>query len=141
MISQSGIDLVKRFEGLRLKAYKCPAGVWTIGYGHTGVIYESMVITEEQAEKFLRNDLAMAESAVLKYAKTVTQCQKDALASFVFNLGSGNFAKSTLLKKLRAGDIQGAADEFLKWNKAGGKELEGLTKRRAAERALFLGGT
>ena len=137
---KAGLDLIKHFEGLRLKAYQDSVGVWTIGYGHTKTAVKGMVITEAQAEDLLRADLADAERSV----EWLVHCDLDenehgALVSFVFNLGAGNFAKSTLLKKLNAHQKLSASAEFAKWNKAGGKPLAGLTKRRDAERRLFLG--
>ena len=139
--SQKGIDLIKSFEGCRLTAYQDSVGVWTIGYGHTSGVYQGMTITEEQAEEFLRSDLGTSESAVNRLVTYgINQNQFDALVSFTFNLGSGNLAKSDLLKKLNQGDITGAANEFDKWVHAGGQVLEGLVKRRAAEKELFLNG-
>lgn len=141
------IDLIKKHEGLRLKAYlPTPYDVWTIGYGHTSTAYEGMVITEKKAEKLLRADLKWVRDVLAKEVKVpITQEQYDALASFVFNLGGANFRNSTLLRKLNAYDYVGAADEFLRWNKQrqGGRMvvLLGLTKRRTEERALFLEGT
>ena len=139
--SDAGIDLIKHFEGLRLHAYQDSVGVWTIGVGHTRTAKPGMVITEDEAVNLLRGDLADAESAVNRLVMVpLDQGEFDALVSFVFNLGSGNFGKSTLLKKLNHGDRIGASDEFKRWNRAGGKVLSGLTRRRAAERALFLRG-
>nr|WP_154926674.1 lysozyme [Pantoea agglomerans] len=138
-VSNNGINLIKRFEGLELKAYKDSVGVLTIGYGHTHAVKAGDVITGEQADAFLREDLQVAELTINTNVKVkLTQGQFDALVSFVFNLGSGNFVKSTLIKKLNAGDYAGAADEFSKWVNAGGKKLPGLVKRRAAEREVFL---
>ena len=140
--SQKGIDLIKSFEGCRLTAYQDSVGVWTIGYGHTAGVYQGMTITEKEAEDFLRSDLGTSESAVNRLVTySMNQNQFDALVSFTFNVGSGNFGSSTLLKKLNQGDITGAANEFDKWIQAGGQVLEGLVKRRAAEKELFLNGT
>lgn len=140
--SQTGINLIKSFEGLRLTAYQDSVGVWTIGYGHTSGVYAGMTITEAQAEAFLKSDLKTSENAVnSKVTYAIKQHQFDALVSFTFNLGSGNFGSSTLLKKLNQGDINGAADEFGKWIYAGGQVLEGLVRRRAAEKELFLNGS
>jgi lysozyme len=137
--SKRGIDLVRSFEGLRLKAYKCPAGVWTIGYGHTGAVHEGDKITEEDAIEYLEDDLDRFEKCVDKAVNVpITQNMFDALVSFAYNVGCGAFKKSALLKKLNAKDYEGAADQFPRWNKAGGRELAGLTRRRAAERAMFL---
>lgn len=139
MINDSALNLIKQAEGLRNTAYKCPAGVWTIGYGHTSGVRKGMRCTETQAEVWLMDDLRESEQAVDYLVKVpLTDNQRGALVSFVFNVGAGNFAASTLLKKLNAGDYDGAASEFARWNKAGGKILPGLTKRRQAEAALFL---
>lgn len=139
-ISNSGLNLIKFYEGLRLEAYVCPAGVLTIGYGSTGKhVTKGKKITEKEAEDLLRKDLVRFEDAVNKLVKVeIKQTQFDALVSFAFNLGEGNLQKSTLLKKINAKDFEGAAKEFLKWDKAGGKVLSGLTKRRKEEMELFL---
>lgn len=141
--SPKGIALIKESEGLRLKAYPDPGtgGLpWTIGYGSTLGVTRTMVITAEQAEQMLAVDLVRFERAVERLVEVpINQGQFDALVSFAYNVGEGNFAKSTLLRKLNAGDSQGAADQFGRWVNAGGKVLQGLVKRRAAERALFLG--
>jgi GH24 family phage-related lysozyme (muramidase) len=141
---QRGIDLIKHFESLFLKAYQDPVGVWTIGWGHTGLkhkdgtVHKGRTITESEAEELLKHDLRSFADRVTKLVKVkVTDDQFGALVSFDFNTGS--LHKSTLLKKLNAGDYDGAADEFLKWNKAGGQVLRGLTRRRKSERNLFLG--
>lgn len=136
-----GLALIKSFEGLRLEKYKDAVGKWTIGYGHLILPNEnfSHPITEAEAEALLRTDLLMTERGVRK-AVTVdlNQNQFDALVAFTFNLGAGNLQSSTLLKLLNQGEYAQAADQFLRWNKAGGKVLAGLTRRREAERALFL---
>jgi GH24 family phage-related lysozyme (muramidase) len=143
-ISDKGISLIKQFEGLRLTAYQDSVGVWTIGYGWTQpvdgkTIRPGMTIKEETAERLLRTGLVGYESDVSKLVKVkLTQGQFDALVSFAYNLGARALSTSTLLQKLNAGDYAGAADEFPRWNKAGGKILPGLTRRREAERALFL---
>ena len=143
-ISKVGLDLIKSFEGCQLKAYKCPAGVWTIGWGTTEPIngikpHEGMIITQQQADELLIKNLKGYENAVNKYVTySINQNQFDALVSFAYNCGNGALKTSTLLKKLNAGDVQGAANEFLRWNKANGKVLNGLTRRREAERKLFL---
>lgn len=134
----TGKDLIKKFEGKYLKAYLCPAGVPTIGYGHTTGVKMGDEISDECAERLLLQDYMQAEQTVLKLVKVpLTSNQLGALASFVFNLGEGNFAKSTLLKKLNASDFIGAANEFDKWVFAAGIKLKGLIARRAAERKLF----
>lgn len=138
---REGIELIKGFEGLRLSKYQDIVGKWTIGYGHLILPSESFPnpLTEKQAEDLLRKDLATSEAGVTRLVKVkLSQQQFDALVSFTFNLGVGNLQSSTLLKRLNAGDYSGAADELLRWNKAGGKEFAGLTRRRAAERKLFL---
>ena len=142
--SNKGIDLIKRFEGCKLNAYLCPAKIPTIGYGNT--FYEDGTpvkigdtITQERATELLKNLLVKFESYVNKYVKsTITQEQYDALVSFCYNIGAGNLAKSTLLKKVNLNPKDATIrDEFMKWNKAGGKELLGLTRRRKAEADLY----
>lgn len=141
--SAIGIDLIKRFEGCRLSAYLCPAGILTVGYGHTGSdVHSDSEITQEQAERLLVNDLRRFEASVIKSVTIpLAQCQFDALVSFSFNLGLGSLKNSTLLRKLNAGDYVGASTEFLKWNKIrdNGKLVisNGLGKRRLAEQVLF----
>lgn len=142
--SQEGIDLIKRFEGFRSRAYQDSAGVWTIGYGTTagaGVrVHPGMAINRELAEKYLRRHLRQVERAVDRLVSApLKQHEFDALVSFIYNVGDGAFSKSTLRQKLNAGDKAGAANEFLRWNKAGGKTLDGLKRRRKAERRMFLG--
>lgn len=137
-ISQKGIDLIKSSEGLRLEAYQDSVGVWTIGYGTTRGVKAGMKISMAQAEEYLKADVARFEPELAALVKVpLNQNQWDALMSFVYNLGSANLSSSTLLKLLNAGNYSGAAEQFPRWNKAGGKELAGLTKRRNAEQALF----
>lgn len=137
-ISKAGLDLIKQFEGLYLKAYRCPAGVPTIGYGHTAGVAMGQTITQQQADDYLRRDVRQFERAVARLVTVpLTQGQFDALVSFAFNLGEGALAQSTLLRLLNAGDYAGAAAQFDRWNKAGGRVLPGVVRRRAAERALF----
>ncbi|ENJ7288196.1 lysozyme [Enterobacter hormaechei] len=142
--SEKGIALIKQFEGCKLTAYQDSVGVWTIGYGWTQPvdgkpIRAGMTIKQETAERLLKTGLISYESDVSRLVKVgLTQGQFDALVSFTYNLGARSLSTSTLLRKLNAGDYAGAADEFLRWNKAGGKVLSGLTRRREAERALFL---
>lgn len=139
-ISIPGLKLIEHFEGLRLKAYKDSVGIWTIGYGHTAGVCEGDEITPEQAEAFLHNDVAWAERVIAtKVPCRISQNQFDALVSLIYNIGSGNFAKSSVLRALNAGDMKAAAEGFLLWNKAGGKEIVGLTNRRRAEMLLFQG--
>lgn len=131
--------LIQKFEGFCSKAYRCPAGVLTIGYGHTRGVKQGDVCSKEQALFFLREDLQDAASTVNRLVNVpLTQGQFDAICSFVFNLGARNFINSALLRKLNNQDYKGAADELLRWTKAGGRELSGLVKRRKAERSLFL---
>ena len=142
--SDKGIALIKEFEGCKLTAYQDSVGVWTIGYGWTQhvdgkPIRAGMTIKQETAERLLKTGLVSYEGDVSRLVKVgLTQEQFDALVSFTYNLGARSLSTSTLLRKLNAGDYAGAADEFLRWNKAGGKVLNGLTRRREAERALFL---
>lgn len=141
-LSKAGLELIKHFEGCKLTAYRCPAGVLTIGYGSTGVhVKPGMTISQQEAEQMLLGDLARFVVGVSEVVRAdMTQGQFDALVSFAFNLGLGALRGSTLLAKFKAGDVAGAAKEFHRWNRAGGKVLDGLTKRREAERALFLAG-
>jgi lysozyme len=126
---------------LRTSAYQDGGGVWTIGYGHTRGVTEGMTCTSDQAAQWLQNDVAAAVVCVLHMVDVaISQAQFDALVSFVFNVGAGNFASSTLLRKLNAKDYTGAADEFLKWNHVDGVVEGGLTTRREAERAHFITG-
>jgi len=143
-ISKNGIELIKRFEGLELKAYQDSVGVWTIGYGWTQPvdgkkIGPGMVIDQATADRLLKCGVIQYEQGVNQLVKVnITQGQFDALVSFAYNLGLRSLSTSTLLRKLNAGDKQGAANEFGKWVNAGGVKLAGLVKRRAAERELFL---
>ena len=138
-ISEKGINLIKRFEGLRLGAYLDSVDVPTIGYGHTRGVKLGQTITQEQADALLEEDIHEFELAIQRLVHVnLTQNQFDALVSFTFNLGIGSLKQSTLLKKLNAGDITGAANEFNRWTYAGGKKLTGLVKRRSAERLLFI---
>lgn len=133
------LSIIKGYEGLRLKAYQDSVGVWTIGYGHTKGVSSGMEINETQADTFLREDVSWAQDAVNDNVSVpLNQLQFDALVSFTFNLGETNLKSSTLLRKLNSGDYLGAANEFQRWNKAGGKELSGLTKRRNAEANQFI---
>jgi len=136
--SQKGIDLIKHFEGCELNAYKCPAGVWTIGYGHIKGVQEGDVITEQQADEMLVEELNEYENYINTLVTVpLNQNQYDALVSWVYNLGSSNLQASTLLKVLNAGDYDNVPEQIMRWNKAGGKVLEGLTRRRQAEADLF----
>lgn len=140
--SANGINLICGFEGLELKAYDDGVGVWTIGYGTTIVngikVKKGDTCTVEQAKSYMAQDLKKFESAVDTSVKvTITQNQFDALVSLAYNIGTGAFKSSTLLKKLNAKDYKGAAAQFDRWNRAGGKVMQGLVNRRAKERKLF----
>lgn len=139
-VNEAGVRLVQEFEGCRLDAYRCPAGVPTIGYGATGPdIRMGMVWTQEQADARLVEDLARFADGVERLVEVdLSDNQFAAIVSFAFNVGLGAFRDSTLLRKLNAGDYLGAADQLPRWNKGGGRVLPGLTRRRAAERDLFL---
>ena len=137
-IGKNGVDLIKSFEGFRSVAYLCPANILTIGYGHTKTVKIGQIVTELQAEKLLLDDLATAENYVNSLKLNINQNQFDALVSFVFNCGSCNFAKSTLLKMIRVNpNSDNIRFEFSRWNKGGGKVLSGLTRRRKAESDLY----
>ena len=135
--SQRGINLIKQFEGVRLTAYKCPAGVYTIGYGHTRGVKRGMKITEEEASAYLTADLRNSEKAVERYDSVYhwNQNEFDALVSFTFNCGASNLR--SLLRNGRRNRSQ-IAETLPLYRKAGGKVLKGLERRRAAEKALFL---
>ncbi len=141
------VDIIKQSEGLRLTAYRDGGGTWTIGWGHTGTdVYEGLVITEAEAEALLATDIAWAVDTVRRSVRvTLTGEQRAALISLTFNIGSGGFRTSTVLRRLNANDYTGAADAFLRWNKIrvdGVKTFDqGLANRRERERALFLKGT
>ena len=139
--SDAGIALIKEFEGCKLTAYPDPAtggDPWTIGIGSTKDVYPGLIITEEQAVDRLRADLEATERCINNSVRgTITQNQFDSLVSLVFNIGCGNFGKSTLLRRLNQGDDDAAAEQFLVWNKAAGKVMAGLTRRREAEQELF----
>lgn len=137
-LSPNGKKLIKGFEGCRLKAYKCAAGVWTIGYGHTNKVRPDDVITQQEADQLFDNDIIIYCSNVEKLVKVpLEQNQFDALVSFTYNIGINAFKSSTLLKLLNSGKYNEASQEFLRWNKAGGRVLEGLTRRRKEEKRLF----
>lgn len=138
-ISKNGLELIMRHEGCRLTAYKCPAGVWTIGYGHTGTdVVPGLTITSRQAEELLTEDVRWAEEAVNREGLRLNQNQFDALVSFTFNVGIKNFRNSTLLKMIQI-DSSSAniRTEFGKWNRAKGFTLPGLALRRKAEADLY----
>lgn len=139
-LSAAGIEALRGYESCRLTAYRDSGGVWTIGWGHTGPdVHEGLTWTQDQADAAFVRDTAWAQAAVRNdVAVPLTQPQFDALVSLVFNIGAGAFARSTLLRKLNAGDYRGAADEFLRWNRDNGEVVTGLAVRRAKERAMFL---
>ena len=138
--SKEGLALIKKFEGCRLEAYRCSANVLTIGYGHTGGVLETDVITQDDADRLLEQDIAKFEKYVnVNVAVELNQNQFDALVAWTFNLGVGNLRQSTMLRKLNEGDYQSVPSEMNRWNKAGGKTLDGLIRRRKAESLLFEG--
>jgi len=141
MINAEGLAIIKKYEGCSLKPYYCPAGVATIGFGHTrSVTMKDAPITKEEAEELLKRDVEEFEDGVLalvSYEKLHTN-QLSALVSFAYNLGLGSLKRSTLLRLLNESRPLEASGQFLRWNKAGGKVLRGLTKRRESERLLFL---
>ena len=138
--SNEGISLIQKFEGCELEAYQCSAGVWTIGYGHTKDVVEGMTITKEQAEQMLVDELHEYENYINEYVTVaLSQNQFDALVSWVYNLGPANLKASTMLKVLNAKEYEDVPAQMKRWNKAGGKVLEGLIRRREAEACLFKG--
>ena len=138
IISKNGLDLIKHFESLQLKAYKCSANVWTIGYGHTKNVKEGDRISQDQANCFLMQDLYSVERAIIRLVKVkINQNQFDALCSLIFNIGISAFNKSTLLAKLNKEDYVGAAEQFRRWNKVNNVVMAGLVRRRQAEEDLF----
>jgi lysozyme len=138
-INDAGLALIKRAEGLRLDSYRCPAGIATVGYGHTGPdVRIPMTITPGEAERLLHEDLSRFEAGVDAMIAGATENQFSAMVSLAYNIGLGHFATSTVLKRHRQSNYMGAANAFLLWNKAGAKVLPGLVKRREAERALYL---
>jgi GH24 family phage-related lysozyme (muramidase) len=143
-ISKTGIELIKRFEGLELKAYQDSVGVWTIGYGWTQPVDgkkvgPGMVIDQATADRLLKCGVVQYELGVNQLVKvTITQGQFDALVSFAYNVGLRSLSTSTLLRELNSGNKQGPANEFDKWVYVGGMKLNGLIARREAERELFL---
>lgn len=136
-ISEVGIKLICKWEEFRGYAYVCPAGLWTIGYGHTGGVKPTDKIDLAQGEAYLRKDLEIVERCLNALELELNQNQYDALCSLIFNIGTGNFLRSTLLKHLRAKQYDKASAEFLKWRKANGKVLKGLEARRKDEQELF----
>lgn len=137
--SETGLNLIKKFEGFRAEAYKCPAGVWTIGYGHTNGVKKGMIIDELKAGTFLSIDVQKYEYAINTSVKVkLNQNQFDALVSFVYNVGTGAFKKSTMLKFLNEKHFPLAAGQFDRWNKVKGVVCQGLVNRRKSEKELFL---
>jgi lysozyme len=144
-INDEGLALIKRWEGFRAKAYLDTAGIWTVGYGHTSdqhlKVTKGTTVTEARAEELLRLDLAEAEVAVERLVTDpLTDGQFAALVSFVFNVGAGAFAKSTLLKRLNAGDYDAVPAQLQRWVNSGGRKTDGLVNRRAAEAGLWARG-
>lgn len=140
--SQAGLDFIERFEGLKLTAYQCPAGIWTIGYGHTGGVQPNTTITAATAAQYLAEDVTGAELAVERFVLPhihLAQGQFDALVSLVYNIGAGAFHSSTLLLLLNQGRYDEAANQFLVWDHVGGVVSPGLLRRRMAEHAMFIG--
>lgn len=139
---EKAVNIIKEFEGFRENAYKCPAGVWTIGYGWTHGVKEGDTITESEASELVQKEVdKIAEQIESVLGKEVfqklTENQVCALIDFVYNLGIGNFKTSTLRKLIEEGNFEDAGKQFERWNKAGGKVLEGLTRRRIAEKELW----
>lgn len=139
-ISQEGLSLIKKFEGCELEAYKCAAGVWTIGYGSTKGVKSEDTITQEEADQLLLHEMAEYEGYVNDMVKVdLNQNQFDSLVSWVFNLGPSNLSSSTLLTRINNKDWKDVPNQIKRWNKAGGKTLQGLIRRRNAEALLFEG--
>tara|TARA_R110000803_G_scaffold62067_1_gene122253 strand:- start:70 stop:513 length:444 start_codon:yes stop_codon:yes gene_type:complete len=139
-ISKEGLSLIKRFEGCELKAYRCPANVWTIGYGHIKDVKEGDEITKEEAEYMLQEEMIEYEGYINDLVKVpLEQCMFDALVAWVFNLGPTNLSSSSLLRVLNEKKYKEVPYEIKRWNKAGGQVLNGLIKRREAEALLFQG--
>lgn len=143
-MTKEGIEMIKSFEGCRLEAYKCQAGVWTIGYGHTQGVYEGMKITEEEAERLFSSDIAKFEMGVrnLTVGLGLSDIQIDALTSLAFNIGLSAFKNSTLLKKIKANpnDREVISEEWKKWRLVDGKVSNGLVRRRAEEIDMYFSG-
>ena len=140
-MTREGFELIRRYEGLRLEAYMCPAGVWTIGYGHTKGVYKGMRISKEEAEMFLRQDVELIELQVVNTVGKLSDCKIAALVSFAYNVGVAAFRRSTLCRKVKANsDDASIRAEFGKWVYAGSKKHPGLVKRRAEEAEMYFGG-
>jgi lysozyme len=137
-LQYTGQALTEQFEGCELTAYQDSGGVWTLGYGHTAGVTEGMACTQAQAEAWLTQDIQWAVAVVNDLVTVqLTQGEFDALVDFVFNVGSGSFASSTMLRMLDAGNFAGAADQFARWDLAGGQVVAGLLRRRIAEEGEF----
>ncbi len=138
-INAAGLALIKAYEGLSLRAYRCPAGLWTIGYGHTATATPGQELREEQADALLLHDLRGFEKAVAELVQVpLNDNQFAALVSLVFNIGIAAFSRSTLLKRLNAGDYDKVPGELMRWTKTGTLELPGLVRRRTAEGDLWM---
>ena len=139
-IGSTGVDLIKHFESCKLTAYQDSVGIWTIGWGHTGSVKKGDIWTQGEADNILLNDLDKFEGYVNQYVKVpLTQNKFDALVSWTFNLGPGNLKSSTMLTKLNEKKYDEVPSQMKRWNKAGGKVLHGLERRRNAEAAMFSG--
>ncbi len=136
--SKAAYTLIQQFEGLKLRAYKCPGGVWTVGYGHTSGVREGMTVTPSEADELLAEDVEQCEKQINSLNLSLNQNQFDALISFLFNVGFGNFSKSTLLMKVKINPYDNSiADEFARWVYSKGKKLSGLQRRRTSEIKLY----
>ena len=139
-ISKEGLSLIKKFEGCELEAYLCPAGVWTIGYGHTKDVKEGDKINRDEADYLLQEEMIEYESYINDFVEVpLNQNQFDALCSWVYNLGPTNLKNSTMLRVLNEEKYTDVPQEIKRWNKAGGEVLDGLIKRREAEAKMFAG--
>ena len=140
-INDEGVALIRQWEGCKLTAYLCPAGVWTIGYGHTATAREGMTITEAEAERLLRQDLALFEAEVARAVDVdLTDNQFAALVSWSYNIGVGAMRRSSLIRRLNAGEYDAVPGELARWNKVKGRVVKGLSNRRAAEAGLWARG-
>ncbi len=137
--NQACIDVIKEFEGVRLNAYKGPGGHWLIGYGHKAGVFKGMSISQAEAENMLKQDLQLVENNVNRLVKVnINENQFSALVCLAYNIGWGNFASSTLLRKLNSGDFDEAANQFAVWRKVNGNVNSHQVKRRAVERDIFI---
>lgn len=144
-VTEEALDLIREFEGFRGRAYRCPAGVWTIGYGHTAMagrpaVTAGMDISRAEADAILRADVATVAAGVRRHLRApLSDSQFSALVSFAFNVGLGNFAASSVLRSVNAGALDRVPARLMLWTKAKGRTLAGLVRRRAAEAAMFAG--